>query len=193
MTLNTSVYVLDKIGHKDVFIRCNQLIGATEATAFTNEQIKTWRGGEGRPEPGNAWNIGNKAGQGLCAMLDVYYQPGGPLRATDGGCEWYCDPGCDDDHSSPACWLEVTFDTAYGYRDEQERGCGDLHAALVAELGKWLDERGVRWLWENEFTGEVHAGYERLIDLCSDGFEAAAWFRETVMPAISSQMPDKRP
>ena len=65
-------------------------------------------------------------------------------------------------------------------------GCGDLHARLVAELGIWLDQRGKRWKWENEFTGEIHEGYEQLIQLASGGFEATAWFRTMVVPAIQS-------
>ncbi|TYK45225.1 hypothetical protein [Actinomadura decatromicini] len=185
MTLDTTVYVLDRIPHRDVFVKCNQILGATEATLSHDEQLRTWRRGVCKPEPGNAWHIGNDINQGLCALLDVYYRPDMPLRAADNGCEWYCDPGCGDEHSNPACWLEVSFDTTYGYRDEQGRGCGDLHASIVADLGRWLDERGVRWLWQNEFTGEIHSGYERLIDLCTGGFEATAWFQTTVLPAIN--------
>lgn len=185
MTLDTRVYVLGKIRYKDVFAKCGQLIGATEATKFRDEQVKTWRAGVGTPEPGNAWCIGNNVDQGLCALLDIHYRLDAPLRAADNGCEWYCDPGCDDEHSNPACWLEVSFDTAYGYRDEHGRGCGDLHASLVSQLGQWLDEHQVRWLWQNEFTGDIHSGYERLTDLCTGGFEAAAWFRMTVLPAIT--------
>ena len=68
-------------------------------------------------------------------------------------------------------------------------GCGDLHAALVGQLGQWLDARGIRWEWMNEYTGEVHGGpdrYEQLIGLASAGFESAAWFETTVMPAITA-------
>lgn len=184
MTLDTKVFVLDPIRPKGVFVRCNQLIGATERTRFHDEQCKTWRNGVGKPEPGNAWAIGNHASQGLCALLDIYYRPDGPLRVADNSCEWYCDPGCTSEHKNPACWLEVSFDTAYSYRDEQGRGCGDLHASLVAELGQWLDERNVRWLWRNEFTWEIHSGYDRLVELCTDGFAASAWFQTTVLPAI---------
>lgn len=184
MTLDTRVYVLSEINHKDVWIKCNQLIGATEATRFRDEQVKTWRGGVGTPEPGNAWNLGNEAGQGLCALLDIYYRPGAPLREADNGCEWYCDPGCDDEHNNVACWLEVSFDTAYSYRGDRGEGCGDLHAHLVAQLGRWLDERDVRWKWRNEFTWDVHAGYEGLGELGSGGREASAWFRSTVLPVI---------
>ncbi|WUI02061.1 hypothetical protein OHR68_09725 [Spirillospora sp. NBC_00431] len=187
MTLDTKVYVLDRISHRDVFVKCNQLISATEATEFRDEQVGASR--KDGPASGAPWSLGNKAGQGLCALLDIYYRPDAPLRAKDGDCHWFCDPDCDDaEHDTRACWLEVSFDTAYGYRDEQGRGCGDLHASLVAQLGQWLDERGVRWLWENEFTGEIHSGYDRLIDLCAGGFEAAAWFRTPVLPAIEQQI-----
>lgn len=188
MTLDTRVYVLDEINYKDVWIKCNQLIGATENTRFTDEQRKTWRAGVGEPQPGNAWRIGNNAGQGLCAWLDINYRPDVPLRASANGCEWYCDPGCKDEHENAACWLEISFDTAYSYKDDLGRGCGDLHASLVAQLGQWLDERGIRWTWHNEFTGEIHSGYDRLIDLCSGGFEASAWFRTSVLPAIAAHV-----
>mgnify|MGYP007010739939 CR=1 FL=1 len=189
MTLNTRIYVLDPIKPKEIFVRCNQLIGATEATRFSDEQLKTWRDGVALVEPSNPWNIGNGLGQGLCALLNIYYRPDAPLRATVQSCNYYCDSDCADIHDEddgPAHWLQVSFDTAYGYRDDEGRGCGDLHASLVSQLGQWLDERGIRWMWENEFTGEIHSGYERLIDLCSGGFEASAWFRTTVLPAITS-------
>jgi hypothetical protein len=76
--------------------------------------------------------------------------------------------------------------TSYRWPAELARPA-ERAASLVAELGKWLDERGVRWLWKNEYTGEVHSGYEQLIELCSGGFEAAAWFQTTVLPAIAAK------
>ncbi|TDD54563.1 hypothetical protein E1286_05060 [Nonomuraea terrae] len=200
MTLDTRVYVHDEIAYKDVWLKCNQLIGTKENTRFRDEQDKTWRNGESFVEPGNAWSIGNLAGQGLCALLDISYRPGAPLRTAEQAAahdedicnlpesSWYdAESGpCDGSDHRPACWLEVSFDTTYGYKGDNGEGCGDLHARLVAELGQWLDGRGVRWTWVNEFTGEVHSGYERLIDLCSGGFEATAWFRTSVLPAIEA-------
>jgi hypothetical protein len=189
MTLDTRIYVLDQIRHKDVFAKCGQLIGATESTEFVDGPMKL----------SDEWWVWNRPGQGLCALLDVRYRPGVALRTVEQATEHddlYCnlpggeffdadEPVCDGADHKPAAWLEVSFDTAYGYRDEQGRGCGDLHASLVSQLGQWLDERVVRWLWQNEFTGEIHSGYGRLIDLCSGGFEAAAWFQTTVAPAIA--------
>jgi hypothetical protein len=95
---------------------------------------------------------------------------------------------CTGGGHDPAHWLAVSFDTAYGYSDERGYGCGDLHAEYVAKLGQWLDGKGIRWAWENEFTGEIHTGYERLIELSSGGFEASAWFRTTVLPAIAAEL-----
>lgn len=47
--------------------------------------------------------------------------------------------------------------------------------------------RGVRWEWQNEFTGEIHTGYSRLVDLSSGGFEASSWFRSSVLPVIAAE------
>ena len=107
-------------------------------------------------------------------------------------CGFKNDPDEERYHYHPrACWADIDFDTAYGYRDAAGRGCGDLHALLVAEVGNWLDERGVRWEWRNEFTSEVHGGgdrYIRLVDIARGGFEASAWMRTTVLPAIAAHI-----
>jgi hypothetical protein len=133
----------------------------------------------------------NQLGQGLPAILDITYRADGPLATPEqaAACTEDCEPD-DDYHYHPrACWADVDFDTAYGYRDARGWGCGDLHAALVAEVGNWLDERGVRWEWRNEFTSDVHGGdtrYERLLDLVRGGDEAVNWFRTSVLPAIGT-------
>jgi hypothetical protein len=188
MTLDTRVYVQGRIDYREVFVKCNQLIGAHEGIKFTDEPVADWKDGERIPGPEDGeWTIWNKPGQGLCALLDISYRRADPLREADEHAK-YCD-GDTDDCFAPCgvpCWLEVSFDTAYGYKGDGGEGCGDLHARLVAELGQWLDGKGIRWQWRNEFTSEVHSGYERLIDLCSSGFEASAWFRTTVAPAIAA-------
>lgn len=201
MTLDTRIYVLDRVNPQDVFRFCRELLGATEKYTFTDEQDKTYRKGESFIEPGNPWTIGNDLGQGLPAWLLLNYRQDAPLRTAeqaakhDEDCnlpensiyveEW---GPCDGDHGyRRACWVTVSFDTAYGYSDERGYGCGDLHAEYVAKLGQWLDAKGARWEWQNEFTGEIHTGYSRLIDLASGGFEASAWFRTTVLPAIKAE------
>jgi hypothetical protein len=170
MTLDTRIYVHSRVDYREVFVKCNQLIGAHEGIAF-------------KDEPGMIWN---KPGQGLCAFLDVTHGDGAPLREP-GEHAKYCD-GEAGECFAPCgvpCWLEVSFDTSYGYSGP-EGGCGNLHARLVAELGQWLDGKGVRWRWRNEFTSEIHWGYDRLTDLCDGGAEATAWFADIVQPAIAA-------
>lgn len=181
MTLDTRVYVQGRIDHKLLFVKCNQLIGAHEGVRFRDRQDEWPKNGADNP-----WTIGNEPEQGLCAWMMVEYRPGRPLIAE--GEHWqYCDPETDE---CPApcghpCWLEVSFDTAYSYSGP-DGGCGDLHARIVAELGAWLDERGIPWSWRNEFTGEVHERYDGLTELGGGGAEASAWFRDIVAPAIES-------
>jgi len=156
---------------------------------------------------GSPWWIWNAPGQGLCALLDMSYRPDAPYRSAEQAAShdedicnlpsasWYDEESgpCDGSGHSPACWLEISFDTTYGYKGDNGEGCGDLHARLVAELGQWLDERSVPWLWQNEFTGEIHSGYQQLIGLCSAGFEASAWFQTTVAPAIAAGLLSSSP
>ncbi|MFJ2110535.1 hypothetical protein ACIOEX_01180 [Streptomyces sp. NPDC087850] len=201
MTLDTRIYVLDKVDPQEVFHFCRDLLGATERYTFTDEQDKTWRKGESFVEPGNAWTIGNDIGQGLPAWRLLHYRPDAPLRTPEQAAEHDEDCNfpensiyveewgpCNGKHSyRRPNWLTISFDTAYGYSDDRGYGCGDLHAEYIAKVGQWLDAKGVRWEWQNEFTGEIHTGYSRLIDLASGGFEASAWFRSTVLPAIQTE------
>lgn len=201
MTLDTRIFVLDKVAPQKTFHFCRDLLGATDRHTFTDEQDSTWRKGESFVEPSNPWTISNNPGQGLPAWLMLHYRPDAPLRTPEQAAEhdedicnlperdWYdaASGPCDGKWHRPACWLTVSFDTAYGYKDERGYGCGDLHADYISRLGQWLDAKGVRWEWENEFTGEVHTGYSRLVELASGGFEASAWFRTTVLPAIQAE------
>jgi hypothetical protein len=186
MTLNTKIFILDQADHAEVFHFCRSLMDCTDAHKFGDS------GG----------CISNHPMQGLPAWLMVYYRPGEmlltPAQAAEHDedicnvptSEWFdAEQGeCTGEGHDPAHWLAVSFDTACGYSDQRGYGCGDLHAEYVAKLGQWLDTKGIRWAWENEFTGEIHTGYERLIDLSSGGFEASAWFRTTVLPAIAAEL-----
>jgi hypothetical protein len=192
VTLSTNIYVLDEVSPHELFRFCQTLL-----TKYDDEH-RPWNRQKCSDKPAHlvwempgAWNISNEIGQGLPAILDIKYRPGAPLRAEAASHDEDCDEECSGNYHDRACWLDIDFDTAYGYKDERGWGCGDLHAALVAELGEWLDAKGVRWEWRNEFTGEVHGGgdrYARLIDLGVGGFEASAWFRTTVMPAIAADI-----
>ncbi|MEU1497363.1 hypothetical protein [Streptomyces sp. NPDC005732] len=200
MTLDSRFNALDAVDPHEVFQFCRDLIGATDRHTFSDEQDSTWSKGESFIEPVNPWTISNNPGQGLPAWLMLHYRPDAPLRTAEQAAEHDEDcnlpenagyiaewGSCDGAHHRRACWLTVSFDTAYGYTDERGYGCGDLHAEYIAKLGQWLDSKGIRWEWENEFTGETHTGYSRLIDLASGGFEATAWFKTTVLPVITAE------
>ena len=202
MTLSTNIYILDPIAYREIFTYCQTVLGlydkerrGPDRQSWTHEQDPTWRAGERVIEPDNPWTIGNDPMQNLPAWLLLHYRPYAPLRTPEQAAEHdeWCESTCDSaDHGRPACWIDVDFDTAYGYQQDG-MGCGDLHAALVSHLGEWLDGRGIRWSWQNEYTGEVHGGpdrYARLIDLASAGFESAAWFQTTVLPAIAAKIAD---
>jgi hypothetical protein len=96
---------------------------------------------------------------------------------------------CNAEHNyRRPCYVKVNFDTGYGYSDEFGRGCGDLHAAYIRKLGAYLDAQGIPFLWENEFRGEFHRGYEELRHLGSAGEEANTWLQNVVLPAIKNNI-----
>ncbi len=180
MTLNTSVYVHDEVDALAVFGKCRELL---EATSDIKCQI-------GPRYDENGWSLSHELGQGLPAALAIYFRLGEPYQVGSPHSKW-CEDECDGTYHSPDCWIEVTFDTTYSYK-EGEEGCGHLHVRLVTELGLWLDVRNIAWSWENEFTGEIHRGYENLPDLAGGGDSASAWF-ERVFPAILSGVSPPRP
>lgn len=151
MTLDTRIYVHGRVDYRQVFDAVNQLLGATEMTRF-----------DVRPD-----SVGNLPGQGLPAWLIVYCDPSGMSPHRPAGQHGvYCageEDGCMEPCAVP-CWLEVSVDTAYGYWGP-EGGCGGLHAWIITELGEWLDSRGLKWSWRNEFTGDVYQGTEGLATL----------------------------
>jgi len=171
VTLDTRIYVQNAVDPKLAFVKCNQLLGAHEGVRSSDD--------------GHC--ISNRPDQGLAAWLMICY--GSPLR--DGTCpRMPHDPDDDEecwDSHNPACFLEISLDTSYSYTGP-DGGCGDLHARIVAELGQWLDERGARWCWRNEFTGEVHERYAGLTELGGGGAEASKWFREIAAPAIAAHI-----
>lgn len=186
MTLDTRIYVHDPIAPRAVFDRCNQLLGV-RGPDVTDDQEPTWRGGVRIIEPDSPKTLMNEPGQGFPAWLMLHYRPGAPLRTPEQAAEHedWCDDDCDGVGHRPACWLEVSLDTSYGYSENGENA-GGLHARLIAELGQWLDDQDVTWPWKNEFTGDVHGNnerYRRLADLAGQAGEASDWLR-SILPAI---------
>lgn len=201
VTLDTRIYVHDAVDARQLFMHIRQLLSAGPEVEIRNER-------ESYPKDGidNAWCIEHPPGQGLPAWLMVYYRPDRAYRSADEAAahEDYCDPAdesnlwenedgslsdpCDGSGHTPACWAEVSLDTAYGYSHPEHGSCGNLHAWLVANSGSWLDSRGVAWSWRNEFTGEVHQRFDGLSQLGGGGAEATDWFRNIVVPALGVEL-----
>lgn len=198
MTLSTNIYVLDETDIRELFHFCQGMLTkyddqrrSPDQQIWSDYDSNTYSDGDDQT---GVRRIANRIGQNLPGILDITYREGGPLRAETAGHDEDCDEDCTGQYHNRACWADIDFDTAYGAKFDGGMRCGDLHAALISELGQWLDAKGVRWEWRNEYSGEVHCGpdrYERLIDLCTAGFEAAAWFQHSVMPAIGAMVHSK--
>lgn len=193
MTLSTNVYVLDEIDPREVFRFCQGLLTkyddeqrGPDRQVWSDDPRQNYRDGQWIDDPDGRRSIANKLGQGLPGILDITYRTGGPLRTEAQAAEHaeHCSDDCSGQWHDQPCWLDVDFDTAYSAKFANGMSCGDLHAALVAELGHWLTGKGIRWRWRNEFTGEVHDDPAKLIDLVTGGFAATAWYQNTVLPAI---------
>lgn len=175
MTLNTSFIIDEPTNALDVFDLARSIIGANET--------HTWRH---LPEP-VYYRLNpvfcNDAGQGLPALLYVEYGADGPLLG------YHYD---EDDNETigphdPAGFIEVSFDTAYGYKDELGRGCGALHAMYVGVIGRWCESNGWKYHWQNEFTGEWFDDWRKAADeLGRDGDAAEEWFTNAVAPILGT-------
>src|SRR5690606_17581569 len=106
-------------------------------------------------------SLGTVIGQGLPGITDCRYRATGPLYAEDyyGDDEDY-EPGDTRWLASPACWLEIGWDTAYGYSGPKGMGCSDLHAVAITLVHKALTELGVEMRWCNEYDGKWHPGID---------------------------------
>ncbi len=175
MTLDTRLVTTTVSDGREIFHELRRLLGAGENVPIQDGPVSDAYYGE------DVWKIAHPPDQGLSAWLMVYYRPDlEPRRRPDEACE-------EDGWQHPACWVEVSLDTAYGYHGP-EGDCGGLHARLLFDLGQWLDEREIGWGWQNEFTGEWHYEdrYRALTELCSYSGQAMAWFTEIVQPSIES-------
>lgn len=137
-------------------------------------------------------SIANAPGQGFDAWLITEHNNGRPFEFV----AWSEDPEDQEDvevdrerfASSPAGYVDLTFDTAYGYRDELGRGCSALHADYIVRIAAHAAELGVEIAWNNEFTGEWHDGVDGLDQFANNGREAQQWFFGTALPAIAAHV-----
>jgi hypothetical protein len=137
MTLTTRLAIVEPTPVREVFDECRRLLGGERAR---------YRHEEG--------SYCNEMSQGLPAWLDITYGVDAPLTPD---WEYAGDP--DERRYWPPVdeWsIVVSLDTAYAYRGPHGGGCGDLHAWLIREVGRWLSERGLSWYWYDEFNAEWH-------------------------------------
>jgi hypothetical protein len=204
MTLCTSIAIGKPHNVREIFDFCNRLLAARDSVQFEQKDCE-YRPGQRR--------IANAPMQGLSALLWIYYGIDGPMvHEHDEWCETEVGPAkwdktgqamvtkedidehrasIDGDPTQNG-WgaIEVTFDTAYGFKGEGGESCSDLHARLVTALGQWLDVRGLPWKWNNEFTGEWFDRYDGLAEF-GDAYRAtgaADWFQNLALPAIQAHI-----
>lgn len=162
MTLHTRVMVTSPgIDSRAAFVRMRELIGA-------GEQYSAWDSPDPTSDnryrhtmtPGHHMDLG----QGLPALMWVDHNNGALLSRG----EFHdddCEAGC---YCGPEGYVEINYDTAYGYRAENNASCGDLHAWITREIGQWLTDLGATWQWYDEsgdgWTADLSNGYGALGD-----------------------------
>jgi hypothetical protein len=163
MTLDTRILIKNPHSVQEVYDFCNRDLLRVE-----DPERAPWPSPHVSAEwiaqyyPAGLQKMGNQLGQGLSAILDISYMADGPFTADYMAGEYLPD----SDEKAPlgaeltellTGSMEVSFDTAYGYRrgSAAGAGCGDLHAYFVLRLAQqfgpvvWLDECGGDWFWLN--------------------------------------------
>jgi hypothetical protein len=147
MTLHTRVMVTSPdVDPAAVFVKMRQIIGAGEQySAWTSPEVDSDNEYRHTMPPGYHMDLG----QGLPALMWVdFAEPGEQIGGETH--DEYCDEECDGGYHDPPGFIEINYDTAYGYRAENNASCGDLHAFITQEITSWLDERGASWQWYDE-------------------------------------------
>jgi hypothetical protein len=147
MTLHTRVMVTSPgVDPAAVFVRMRQIIDA-------GEQYDAWTSPD--PESDNEYRRTMKPGfhmdlgQGLPALMWVEFAEPGETLGGESHDEW-CEEDCSGEYHDPAGFIEINYDTAYGYTAPNGASCSDLHAWITQEIGAWLDMQGATWRWYDE-------------------------------------------
>lgn len=151
MTLNTVIYLDGPIGGRLAFDLA--LASICEAAGRAgDEKTAVIRDSEAKWLPLNAAGFHTVLGQGLPAITDCTYCPDGPLRPED-----VVTVEDEDEYIERRCTLQLSWDTGYGYRDDQGQDCEMLHHAALRLLESRLPH-GVALRWVDECTFEEHKG-----------------------------------
>jgi hypothetical protein len=156
MTLHTRVMVTSPgVDPAAVFVKMRQIIGAGEQySAWTSPELDSDNAYRRTMSPGFHMDLG----QGLPALMWVdFAKPGETVggHEHDKWCYEWDDAGeptevMECSGGDPVGYIEINYDTAYGYHADNNASCGDLHAYITQEITAWLDERGATWQWYDE-------------------------------------------
>lgn len=141
------------------------------------------------PGTTDATNADNQLGQGLAAWLMIEGKEGA-LMAHERDEEWDDDESWERTQLTPEGYVTISFDTAYGYKDNGE-GCTQLHVRYLTLLNnEFLAPRGIGMWWRNEYRGEWYKGLdeEGLRQFVMDGTGASDWYYDVVLPAIPAMI-----
>lgn len=151
MTLCTHIAILDPCSIKDLWAAARFSIGTPEDLPYQDD-LSTWRGNGIRDRL-------NPPGIGAPGWLWLHYGADGPFETAESWDAQYAEYGDDDPYPHPGpVMYDLSLDTGYGAKFPNGSGCADIHAAWVAGMAVFLDVRGIRWRWQNEFTGEWFDG-----------------------------------
>ncbi|WP_405490381.1 hypothetical protein [Nocardia sp. NBC_00511] len=179
MTLHTRVAIHGEIDGQEAFQLALEAICVAAGEA---DRIPTAVLRDPCQNENGSTSLGTCIGQGLPGIVDCDFRSGAALHPTDERLE------DSDGVWTPACWVELGWDTAYGYTGPNGASCSDLHARAIVIVHRALAARGIGMSWFNEYTCEWHSGIDDLAGLSAAGLEADLWFRNTVMPAIAIEL-----
>ncbi|MBF4603724.1 hypothetical protein [Curtobacterium sp. VKM Ac-2884] len=181
MTLNTRVRIKSPVNARALHDWANQ-----ELLKVKNPQFDV-----------RETSIANAPGQGFAAWLITEHNGGKPFEfqpslpvGSDFWNEFPDELANERAHfdAEPGGYVDLTFDTAYSFRDDRGRGCADLHADYIVRTAAHAAELGVQIAWNNEFTGQWHDGIDGLDQFAGNGVDAQRWFFGTALPAIAAQV-----
>lgn len=186
MTLSTYVLIGAPVDPKEVFDFLRPLVNTPEGTEV-KEGTYDLEGTPLRDRTGECYRD-NPCGVGADAwLLTNYRSDGNPICRpvdVDDDEEYVAEQAKDPRHTGFG-YIEINFDTAYGYRNDRGENCSELHGRLIRELIEHLGP-DVPVKWRNEYTGEWHDGTESLENFggyhTSGGAES--WFQNIARPAI---------
>jgi hypothetical protein len=163
MTLSTHVrlHVWPSIGERGVLDWINRELLGARRMVRTSER------------PGS---LANEPEQGFAAWVILEHNDGAHI----------VDDVDEEMPPAPAAYLDIDFDTTYGFRDETHASPAILHADFIVRLQNRFGDLS----WRNEFDGSWHHGLEGLADFIGSGDAAEAWFGDIVKPALTAAHPD---